>query len=107
MGAIDLLNQAYFTATRPFDRLTNARLGTRLMRGGTEARGRIDGIKTTQSEASSNQWIWVFSVTVRPGSADSFRVAFQQNLMAGGSAPAAAPWRRGAHPSRPSVAGVR
>jgi len=83
MGAVDLLNQAYFTATRPFDRLSNARLGTRLMRGGTEARGRIDGIKTTRSEASSNQWIWVFSVTVRPGSADPFSVAFQQNLIGG------------------------
>ena len=83
MGAVDLLNRAYFTATRPFDRLNSARLGTRLMRGGTEARGRIEGIKTTRSEASSNQWIWVFSVTVRPGSADPFRVAFQQNLIGG------------------------
>jgi hypothetical protein len=80
MGVIDAVNDVYFAVTRPFDRLTTARFGTKLIRTGIEATARVEGIRTTHSEATSNQWVWIFAVTVNPGAADSFRAGFKQSL---------------------------
>ena len=68
MGVIDGINRTYFAVTKPFNALGNARLGTKLLRSGIEATARIDGIKTTRTESTSNQRVWIFAVTVRPGS---------------------------------------
>jgi hypothetical protein len=80
MGVIDAINSVYFAVTRPFDRLWMLRYGTKLIRTGTEATARIDGIKTTHSEESSSQWVWQVAVTVNAGAADQFRAGFRQQF---------------------------
>jgi hypothetical protein len=80
MGVIDAINKVYFAATKPFDAVGNARFGTKLIRTGVEATARIDGIKTTHSESTSSQWVYILAVTVRPGAADEFRAGFQQEF---------------------------
>jgi hypothetical protein len=79
-----VINDVYFALTKPFDALTNARFGTKLLRTGVEATARIDGIKTTRTESTSDQRVWIFALTVRPGAADEFRAGLQQNLLGGG-----------------------
>jgi hypothetical protein len=78
-----VINDVYFALTKPFTALGNARFGTKLLRTGISAEARIDGIKTTRTESTSNQRVWIFAVTVRPGAADEFRAGFQQNLPGG------------------------
>ncbi len=75
-----LVNEIYFKLSAPFDRLTSARVGTKLMRTGTQSPGRLDGVKGTRSETTGNQDIWVWRVTVRPAAGQPFEATFQQNL---------------------------
>ena len=77
---MSVLNEIYFKLSAPFDRLNSARLGTKLMRGGSQSPGRLDGIKGTHSETTGNQDIWVWRVTVRPVGGEPFEATFQQNL---------------------------
>ena len=74
------VNEIYFKLSAPFDRLTTARLGTRLMRDGMQSPGRLDGIKATHSDLTGQQNVWVWRVTVRPAGGEPFEATFQQNL---------------------------
>ncbi len=77
---MSLLNEIYFKLSAPFDRLTSARLGTKLVRTGIQSPGRLDGVKGTHSETTGNQDVWVWRVMVRPAAGEPFEATFQQNL---------------------------